>query len=90
MKLALVEIAIAVELDPFADDFVLLSGLVRVRVGPDEPLDGLVVAAVGLADSEPLRFLVPRVFHDGDAVVDQALVLVGQEKRDRDEDQSQQ
>lgn len=88
MKFPLVEIAIAVKFDPFPYNLLLLSGLVRVRVGPNEPLDRLR-PTVRLAEPEPLRIFVPGVFQNGDAVVDQAPVLVRQEKGDCDEDQSQ-
>ncbi|KAB2595809.1 MORN repeat-containing protein 1-like [Pyrus ussuriensis x Pyrus communis] len=91
VKFPLVEIPIAIEFDPFPYDLLLLPGLVWVRVRPDEPLDRLR-ASNGLVEpveAAPLCILVPGMLEDGDAAVDQTLVLVRQEKREGDEDQCQ-
>lgn len=84
MELSLVEISIAVELDPFSYDRRLFWRLLGIA---DEPLDGLGIA---LGETESLRVLIPRVFDNRNAVVDQTLVLARQEKGHGDENQSQQ
>lgn len=88
VELPLVKIAIAVKLNPFSNNPPLLRRhgrrLVRVRIA-DEPLD----RSGGLRGIVLGREPEPRVLDYGEAMVDQALVLAGQEESHGHENQSQ-
>lgn len=87
VKLALVEVPVAVKFNPFQHNrLVLLVAQVGLA---DKPLDGLVLAGFRRKPVSLLA-LVAHLFDNHEAMVDQTLVLPGQEQGHGDENQGYQ